>query len=175
MKKITGFTMLEIMVTIAIVGILAAVAIPSFANMKKNNCLTTSVNSLVSSLQRARSEAVKYRTDVTVTALNGDWAQGWNVTLKEDRNGNGTLDAGEDYNGNGTLEAAAPVQKATLSCPGETITETDSGATSFVYGSDGFIDKTGTFQLCDDRTGETGRQLTISITGRPDTSNFACM
>ena len=164
MKKITGFTMIEIMITIAIAGILAAVALPSFSNMQKNNCLTTSVNSLVSSLQRARSDAVKRRTNVTVSAASGDWSNGWNITLDEDRNGNGTLDSGEDYDGNGVLNNAAVVQKTTLSC-GATITGT---ATSFVYGSDGFINNPGDFTVCDDRPDETGKKLSISLTGRPN-------
>ena len=164
MKKITGFTLIEIMITIAIAGILAAVALPSFGNMKKNNCLTTSVNSLVSSLQRARSEAVKRRTNVTVAAVGGNWSNGWDITLDEDRNGNGTLDSGEDYDGDGVLDNAAVVQKTALSCGAEI----SGTATSFVYGSDGFIDNPGTFEVCDDRPDETGKQLSISMTGRPD-------
>lgn len=164
MKKITGFTMIEIMLTIAIAGILAAVAMPSFTNMKKNNCLTTSVNSLVSSLQRARSEAVKRRTNVTVAAVGGDWSNGWNVTLDEDRNGNGTLDTGEDYDGDGVLDNAVEVQKTALSC-GAQIT---GSATSFIYGSDGFVNTPGDFEVCDSRPDETGKQLSISMTGRPD-------
>ena len=156
--------MIELMLTIAIAGILAAVALPSFKNMQKNNCLTTSVNSLVSSLQRARSEAIKRRTNVTITAVGGSWSNGWNITLDEDRNGNGTLDTGEDYDGDGVLNNAVVVQKTALSC-GADVTGT---ATSFVYGSDGFIDNPGTFKVCDSRPDETGKELSISLTGRPD-------
>ena len=173
MKKYFGFTILELMVTIAIAGILMAVALPSYQTMVKNNCLTTSANSLVSSLQRARSEAIKRRSDVTMAATGGDWGAGWNVTLDEDRNNNSTLDDGEDYNGNGSLDNSVTILTSNLSC-GAAIT---GSATSVTYGSDGFLTSgsTETFDVCDDRTAETGRELSISITGRPNmNSEFTC-
>ena len=179
MNKYTGFTLIELMLTITVAGILMAIALPSYTNMTKNNCLTTSVNSLVAALQRARSEAIKSRSDVTVSAKNGNWGTGWTVTLNEDRNGNGTKDAGEDYNGNGALDSSVVVLDTTLTCTA-TITEGSSPVkTSLTYGSNGFVQTTsntaGTFTVCDDRVAERGRQLTISITGRPNIdSDFTC-
>lgn len=181
-KTVAGFTLIELMVVIAIAGIISVIALPTYRDMIKNNCLTSNVNMLVSSIQQARSEAIKRRTDVTISA-NPDWSSGWQVTIQEDRDGDGVLDAGEDFDGDGTLDAAAVVRVATLTCA-NTITEIDApaavnpsdnsaGDTSFTYGSNGFIDKAATFNFCDDRTGETGRQVSISSTGRPNTnSNF---
>jgi len=121
MNKFTGFTILEIMVVIAIAGVLMAVALPSYQAMVKNNCMTTGTNALVSSFQQARSEAVKRGTEVTISAGNpgdsgNEWGTGWSITIDEDRNGNGSLDTGEDYNGNGTLDSAAPVRNVSLTC-----------------------------------------------------------
>lgn len=172
MKKQTGFTILELMTVVAIAGVLLVVAIPSYQNMIKNNCMTTGVNSLVTSLQQARSEAVKRHTTVTLTAGNAtdntnEWGTGWNVTLKEDRNGNGTLETGEDYNGNGTLDNAVLIRSVSLTCNKTTIDET-ANTTTFTYDATGTVDKTGTFKVCDDRTAEDGREVSLSITGRPN-------
>lgn len=176
----SGFTLIELMIGIAIGGILLAIAIPSFSDLQKNNCLTTNANNLVTSLQTARSVAIKHNSDVTLTASNAgvstnEWGTGWTITINEDRNGNGNLDTGEDYDGDGTLDASASVRVITLGCSLTTIDETGNN-TTFTYGSDGFIDAGGTFNICDDRTGETGRQLTILSTGRPsiDSTGLTC-
>lgn len=190
MKKEIGYTVLELMITVAIAGVVVAFALPSYQTMVKNNCMTTGTNALVASFQQARSEAVKRGTEVTITAGNAgdsgnEWGTGWSITIDEDRNGNGNLDTGEDYNGNGVLDDAAPVRNVSLTCQNTTINEIAPGAspnpadntdndTEFVYLPSGFIDYPGTFDVCDDRTGEIGRQITISLTGRPSTnSNYA--
>lgn len=174
MKKQTGFTILELMTTVAIAGVLLVVAIPSYQTMVKNNCMTTDVNSLVTSLQQARSEAVKRHTNVTLTAggtiAANEWGTGWTVTIQEDRNNNAVLDPGEDYNGNGTIDNAALVRTVTLTCSATTIDELGD-TTAFIYGSNGAVDKVGTFNVCDDRTGEKGKQLSLSTTGRPNTDS----
>ncbi len=172
-NKISGFTIMELMIVVAIAGILVAVGIPSFRNLTKDNCLTTGTNLLVSSFQQARSEAVKRSTTLTITASNAgdntnEWGNGWTVTINEDSDNDGVLDTGEDFDGDGTLDAAATFRVVTLSCTNTTMNETGND-TVFVYGSDGFIDAAGTFDVCDDRTGETGRQISINAVGRPNT------
>ena len=101
MNRQTGFTMIELLTAVAIAAVLLVIALPNYQQMIKNNCMTTDANSLVSSLQQARSEAVKRSTTTTVTATNtgdssNEWGLGWKITIDEDRNGNGTLDAGEE-------------------------------------------------------------------------------
>lgn len=90
-KTIAGFSMIELMVTVAVVAILVVAATPSFTAVINNNRLTGSANELVASLQLARSEAVTRNTPVVlcrsedsatcVTATNATWA-GW-ITVVE--------------------------------------------------------------------------------------------
>lgn len=167
--------MIELLTAVAIAAVLLVIALPNYQQMIKNNCMTTDANSLVSSLQQARSEAVKRSTTTTVTATNtgdssNEWGLGWKITIDEDRNGNGTLDAGEDYDGDGALSNAALVREVSLTCTTTTIDE-PADTTAITYGSDGFTNASAKFNICDDRTGETGRQVTISFTGRPSTDS----
>jgi prepilin-type N-terminal cleavage/methylation domain-containing protein len=75
-----GFTMIELIVTMSVVAILGAIAIPSFVAISQGERRIAEVNDMVLALNYARSEAVKQNspTGVSVTA-NGSWAGGWNV------------------------------------------------------------------------------------------------
>ncbi|MCY1502555.1 type II secretion system protein H [compost metagenome] len=68
--KSTGFTLIELMVVIAIVAILASVSAPNFRNLILDNRLSNTTNLMLGMLQLARSEAVMQRTTISVCAAN---------------------------------------------------------------------------------------------------------
>jgi type IV fimbrial biogenesis protein FimT len=65
MRKENGFTLMELLVTIAIAGILAAVAVPSFFSVVNTNRLAAQSNELLTAIQYARSEAIRSNGRVT--------------------------------------------------------------------------------------------------------------
>lgn len=94
-----GFTLVELMVTIAIVAIALAIALPSFTQFVRTNELTGTRDKLIASFQYARTEAVNRNADIALcpstdsaTCTNGsDWADGWIVYIDTNSGMNSTV------------------------------------------------------------------------------------
>ncbi|WP_444999854.1 GspH/FimT family pseudopilin [Halomonas mongoliensis] len=78
MKRPSGFTLIELLVTVAVIAILATVAVPGFQSLVASNRMASDVNTLISGLQLARSEAVKRGTTVSLVP-NGSPPWGFEV------------------------------------------------------------------------------------------------
>ena len=90
-----GFTLVELMVTVAIVAILATIAFPGFQASLRSNRLATTTNELVAGLSLARSEATRSTIGAGMCAsedgvtCGGSWDDGWLIWV--DRPGAGTV------------------------------------------------------------------------------------
>lgn len=87
--KNTGFTLIEMIVTVAIVGIFASIAVPGFSGLLQSNRVTAGTNLLVSAFNLAKSEALKRNNTITLCASTnqtsctggGDYSLGWIIFL----------------------------------------------------------------------------------------------
>jgi len=160
----SGFSLVELMVTVALISVVVAFAIPSMTEFSKNDRLTTNVNTLVGHLAYARSEAVKRSVQVSLcvssnsstaapSCTGGNWEDGWMIYI--DADGDNAFTAGEEV-----LRVQAALEgNNTLVSGGGIVNQV-------IYDYRGFAAATGTFLLCDNRPGPYGKTVTISNTGR---------
>jgi prepilin-type N-terminal cleavage/methylation domain-containing protein len=86
MRKNQGYTLIEMIVVIAIMGITLSMAVSSFGRLQANNRVSNAANELTSALKQGRSEALVQRRDLRITAINNIattnmWgSKGWKIT-----------------------------------------------------------------------------------------------
>lgn len=80
-----GFTLVELMITLAVFAVLLAIMVPSYSDMTLGSKLRSQANDLVAGAVLARSEAIKRNQQVSLcassngTSCTGTWSQGWIV------------------------------------------------------------------------------------------------
>ncbi|WP_242112392.1 GspH/FimT family pseudopilin [Luteimonas aquatica] len=93
---VRGFTLVELMITVAVLAIVCAIAFPSFEGVMRSNRLATTTNEMIASLSLARSEAIRSAHPASIcgsddgSACSDDWEGGWLVW--DDADGNGEID-----------------------------------------------------------------------------------
>lgn len=95
-RSARGFTLMELLVTLAVAAVFVAIAVPSYRATINRNSVATQVNDFLTDLNYARSEAVTRgmivrmckSTDGTACATAGGWQQGWIIytDVKNDKN-----------------------------------------------------------------------------------------
>lgn len=156
MKKQAGFTLIEILVVLAVIGVVSSLGYPSFREMLKRNAVQAATSDIVNALMITRSEAVKVNMPVTFcqslpgstrTCSNqNDWNKGWIVTR------GGTVIAASDGAGDKVVirSKSGTTLKSSLIYTGE----------ARVQGGDQ------SFSICS-KDAKNAIQIIIDPTGRP--------
>jgi len=159
-----GFTLIELLMTIVVAGILLGIAVPSFRSFVLNDRDIGQINSLVSSLNYARSEAVKVASPTGITvcpSVDGQtcsggtaWAGGWVVV---------------DTNNADCGGAACPALQSVPALAGTNTVTPVGAATGITFTSSGVVTPAGTtltIRICDTRGAAFARDVEVNSTGR---------
>jgi len=164
--KPRGFTLVELMIVVAIAAIVLVFGVPSFQEAIRQNRLTTYTNEFITALNLARSEALKRRqavrlcksTDSRTCAASGGFEQGWIIYV-------------DVSGGNACNPGSLSCIRVYGSLPeGMTLVGDSDVANRLIYSADGFARKdsinpigASKWTLCKDKK---AREIEISVVGR---------
>jgi len=152
-----GFTLIELIITVTVLSVMLAIAIPNFRDFVRRNRLTTQSNEFVTAINLTRAEAIRRNRNVSLRAndpsdSNNEWGKGWRVT---------------DLLAVPTTLRVAPVLPGTLTFNGPT------GVNAVVFNPNGLLNAgAGTYRLCDPE--KSGQQITLSATGQTSHVKVVC-
>ena len=165
MQKVKGFTLIELMIAVALTGILLSMAVPALDLFVSNARQTGTINDFVSTIHQARSTAVTTNVRVTIcpSASGNDcdavgWNAGW-IAFSDP-------DSDRDVDGGETIFATVGA------VDGLTIQSTEF-ATYMTYRPNGRVmnasvtGSAGAFTVCDDRGADRARVMLVDLSGRP--------
>lgn len=157
-EKLAGFTLIELIITIAIAGILATLAAPSFRDFVGTQRLKSASFDLVAALTLTRSEALKRNSSVTMTKASGGWQNGWTITWTDPATSDVT-----------TIRSQAAYSGLNIS---------DSASVSSVaFRRDGRLSTTATnftINVSPSSSSITPRCISVSLSGRASSTKGAC-
>ncbi len=165
-----GFTLLELIVALAVLAVLIGIGAPSFRSLVEDAGLSRAVGTLDGALRYARSEAIKRGQSVglcargTDTTCGADWTQGWLVYADDpDAGTQGALDASDTI-----VRYVAPVA-AGLTVKAAALVRPDTSLSvksDLRFSPRGRLDWTvGSFTLCDARGASHARAVLLNGAG----------
>ncbi len=170
MQQERGFTLIEMMVGIALVALLMSMAVPALDMFTNNARQTGAVNDFVASMHAARSTAVTTNSRVTVCpSINGlgcaavPWDQGWIVFT--------------DPNSNQIFDVDETIVSTSGGIAGLTIVSTEF-ASFITYRPNGRVmnasinGSAGQFTVCDNRGAGHAKVMIVDLSGRPRFSEY---
>lgn len=152
-----GFTMIELLITIVVIGVLTSLALPSFRSFVLNQRIKNASFDIMSSLTLARSEAIKRNTSVNMIPNSGSWANGWAITAGATNVDN------RSAIGNGVTVTCFSGSTSTTPCP--TITYLNNGRLSAGTANSIQLASTDNLAL---------RCISIDLSGRPNSKKASC-
>ena len=151
-----GFSLIELLMGLAIAGIVLLLVSPAYAGLKESNHREESAKSLVSGLRSARSEAIARGQVVIIHAIEDDWSQGWRIIL--------------DVSGKGHEDPDNPLLIERRSSMGVAIIGNLYVGTAVRFGplggpvAGGF--QAGTLHVCAAREAQSQHQVVLASNGR---------
>ena len=147
--SLRGFTLIELMVSVSVLAILAALAAPAMAGFIASQRIRAMATNLNLALVKARSEAVKQNTSVTLSPLSTSWASGWQILDPTAPTTNPALDT---WSAKGTVA----------------VTTSPSGLTQVVFNANGRVAATTSisFVFTASATNDA-RCVSVDTSGRP--------
>jgi len=160
MSDARGFSLFELLYVIAVAGVLAAIAVPSFSAVVSDSRRTAALNAVVGAIQFARSEAIKRAEEIVLCKTGGaskctsggGWETGWLVFVNLDRDSPPKLDANEPLI---QQHGALPLARITANRDAFTFRPFSRASTN------------GTVVYCDSRGAPAARAVIVSTSGRP--------
>ncbi|MDD3652517.1 GspH/FimT family protein, partial [Immundisolibacter sp.] len=162
--------MVELIITLVVLGVLVALGVPAYTEFARNNRRAAVLNEFITSLALARSEAISRGLQVAVcktadgTTCGGNgvhWKQGWLVFVNRDGDSPAVVDANKDPNKN---ELVLRVHRE--ADPAFTLTPSNNFTNFVAYNPDGSSNNLGRFTYCEARDPRSARAVLINNTGR---------
>src|SRR5262245_60959819 len=102
-QDVSGFTLLELMIALTVLGILLGLAVPGFREFTRQNRVTAAQNDLATAINLTRSEALRRSTPTSLCASAdgascasaANWGSGW-IVFSDGTGTQGTVDSPGD-------------------------------------------------------------------------------